>query len=91
MKLWTPPRQKRRARDWLREPAAPAAYAEPALKSIQSIAAQSGHTLASLANKSGVSRSTLRNWFSGKTMRPQLPTVKVVLKGLGYSVTFTKD
>ena len=47
--------------------------------------------MASLANKSGVSRSTLRNWFSGKTMRPQLPTVKVVLKGLGYSVTFTKD
>jgi len=91
MKLWTPPQQKRRVRDWLREPAAPAAYAEPALKSIQSIAAQSGHTLASLANKSGVSRSTLRNWFSGKTMRPQLPTVKVVLKGLGYSVTFTKD
>lgn len=61
------------------------------LKNIQSIAAQSGHTLASLANKSGVSRSTLRNWFSGKTMRPQLPTVKAVLKGLGYSVTFTKD
>jgi len=91
MKLWTPPRQKRRARDWLRESAVPVAYAEPALKSIQSIAAQSGHTMASLANKSGVSRSTLRNWFSGKTMRPQLPTVKVVLKGLGYSVTFTKD
>ena len=29
MKLWTPPQQKRRVRDWLREPAAPAAYAEP--------------------------------------------------------------
>jgi len=35
---------------------------------------------------SGVSRTTLRNWFEGDTCRPQYATVAAVLGGMGYEL-----
>lgn len=39
---------------------------------------------ARLAHLSGVSESTLRNWFDGKTRKPQFCTVAAVMGALGY-------
>jgi transcriptional regulator with XRE-family HTH domain len=36
--------------------------------------------------RSGVSTSTLYNWFHGKTQRPQFATVAAVARCLGYDV-----
>ena len=48
-----------------------------------------GFTIAALANRSGVCRSTLRNWFSGRTTRPQTPTLNAVGKVFGIELTWT--
>lgn len=37
-----------------------------------------------LSYDSGVSEATLRNWFDGKTKRPQFATVAAVMSALGY-------
>lgn len=84
------PHQKRRVRDWLREPPVRPIH-EPAIKDIKILCAEDGRSVQALAERAGVSPSTLRNWFSGKTMRPQLPTVKAVLKAIGYNVVIMKD
>lgn len=39
---------------------------------------------------SGVSVSTLHNWFDGKTRRPQYATIAAVTSSLGYSQKFVK-
>jgi transcriptional regulator with XRE-family HTH domain len=38
--------------------------------------------------RSGVSSSTLHNWFEGNTKRPQYATVMAVTRALGYKQTF---
>lgn len=43
------------------------------------------------ARLSGVSNSTLRNWFEGDTRRPQYATVAAVLSSVGYDLTPKKD
>ena len=40
---------------------------------------------------SGVSTSTLDNWFNGDTMSPQNRTVAAVITSLGYEMTFVKE
>lgn len=40
---------------------------------------------------SGVSEATLRNWFDGKTRRPQYATVAAVMGSLGYRQTWVLD
>ena len=44
-----------------------------------------------LSAESGVSTSTLRNWFDGKTRRPQYATVAAVMGSLGYRQTWVMD
>jgi hypothetical protein len=39
---------------------------------------------------SGVSRTTLDNWFHGDTKRPTNPTIEAVLTSLGYERIITK-
>jgi hypothetical protein len=39
---------------------------------------------------SGVSRTTLDNWFHGDTKRPTNPTIEAVLTSLGYERQITK-
>jgi hypothetical protein len=48
-----------------------------------------GFTVASAANKSGVCQMTLRNWFDGKTKRPQLPTLNAVGRLVGMKLAWT--
>lgn len=40
-----------------------------------------------LCEVSGVSASTPRNWFGGKTKRPQYQTVRAIARALGYDLT----
>jgi transcriptional regulator with XRE-family HTH domain len=50
----------------------------------------SGLTHVQIANKSGVTTNTLRNWFGGPTKRPQHATIAAVISVLGYHVVFVK-
>jgi len=43
-----------------------------------------------IANKSGVSRQTIENWLSGHTRKPQLSTIEMVLRILGYRIEVTR-
>ena len=40
---------------------------------------------------SGVSTSTLDNWFNGTTKSPQHATIAAVITSLGYKESFVKD
>ena len=39
-----------------------------------------------IADKSGVTQTTLRNWFTGHTRRPQAATIRAVLRSIGYDI-----
>lgn len=43
-----------------------------------------------LSKDSGVSDTTLRNWFGGKTRRPQGFTSRLVLQALGVSTEYRR-
>ena len=40
---------------------------------------------------SGVSRSTLYNWFNGETKRPQYATIMAVAAAMNYKMTFRQE
>ena len=58
--------------------------ADPVLEFIRNDITDSGWPLTYVAERSGVSVSTLRNWQNGKTKHPQNVTVEAVLRGLGW-------
>jgi transcriptional regulator with XRE-family HTH domain len=43
-----------------------------------------------VSRMSGVSPSTLANWFEGATKRPQHATLAAVITAVGYEFTFSK-
>lgn len=47
-----------------------------------------GTSLAQIERKSGVTTSCMRNWFSGKTKRPQFATIAAVAKACGKTIRF---
>lgn len=50
-----------------------------------------GYTNAFLSNESGVSITTFRNWRSGKTERPQVPTIAMAgRRCLGWKLGWVK-
>jgi transcriptional regulator with XRE-family HTH domain len=57
---------------------------DPVLEEITRAITDSGRSLAWVAERSGVSRSTIYRWENGRTRRPQNLTVEFVLKVLGY-------
>jgi hypothetical protein len=44
-----------------------------------------------LSNRSGVAQTTIRDWFNGKTMRPQFPTLNAVGKIVGLKLKWSKE
>jgi hypothetical protein len=40
---------------------------------------------------SGVSTTTLHNWFEGETRRPQYATVAAIISSVGYEAKFVKE
>lgn len=59
---------------------------DPILDLINGLVKESGMSFEQISNRCGVSKSTLRNWDVGKTMRPQAVTVKFVLNAIGYDL-----
>lgn len=57
---------------------------DPMIDDVRSIYLASGVNYHWIEDASGVKASTLRNWFEGKTKRPQAATVNAVLRALGY-------
>lgn len=43
-----------------------------------------------IADRSGVSPTTIHNWFSGKTKRPQVPTLNAVGRLVGWQLKWVR-
>ncbi len=56
---------------------------DPVIDKVRTIVEDSGQTYKRVSEDSGVSRTTLGNWFNGKTRRPQFATVNAVARALG--------
>ena len=63
---------------------------DPIIDEIRTIYAASGTNYRWIADESGVSISTLVNWFGGKTKRPQAASINAVLRSLGYQLSITE-
>jgi transcriptional regulator with XRE-family HTH domain len=63
---------------------------DPVIDKMRGPVKQSEMTYAEISDKSGVSASTIYNWFEGKTKRPQYATVVAVMRVLGYKEFFVK-
>lgn len=68
------------------KPAIP--YRDPLLD--EALRALSSIETTFLANKSGLSRSTIANWRSGKTRRPQSISLQFALRAAGYDLAIVK-
>jgi DNA-binding phage protein len=65
---------------------------DPIIDVMRTLVEKSGMSWDEIAEKSGVSKTTLYGWFQGKTMRPQFATVMAVLTTLGVDFkTFSKQ
>lgn len=59
---------------------------DPIIDEIRTIYQDSGVNYAWVHKQSGVSTTTLTNWFTGDTKRPQAATINAVLRPLGYKL-----
>jgi DNA-binding phage protein len=57
---------------------------DPVIDVLRTMKADSGMTDTKIATLSNVSRNTLKNWFVGKTRRPQFATVAACAVAMGY-------
>jgi transcriptional regulator with XRE-family HTH domain len=64
---------------------------DPIIDEIRTIYQDSGYTYKQIHEGSGVTTSTLTNWFSGDTRRPQAATVNAVLRAMGYKLGIVKN
>lgn len=63
---------------------------DPVIDRIRTIVKDEGLNYSEIGVISGVSSTTLHNWFEGATRRPQYATVAAVTSSLGYQQEFTK-
>jgi hypothetical protein len=63
---------------------------DPIIDQMRTLIEDAGVSWLFIERHSGVSRSCLRAWFKGKTRRPQHPTVKAVLRSIGYDYQIVK-
>ena len=63
---------------------------DPAIDLLRTAIADTGVSYARIERDSGVTTTTLRNWFHGKTRRPQHATVMAVARAIGYDFVLTK-
>jgi len=61
---------------------------DPIIDEIRTVVQGSGWTHKRIQEESGVTTTTLRNWFGGKTMKPQAATLNAVARALGYKLGF---
>lgn len=63
---------------------------DPVIDRIRTIVQDEGIKEKNLAIISGVSVTTLTNWFEGETRKPQYATIAAVTMSLGYETQFVK-
>jgi transcriptional regulator with XRE-family HTH domain len=64
---------------------------DPVIDKVRTLVAREGLKHKDVERISGVSSTTLHNWFDGQTRRPQFATVAAVTSSLGYSAKFVKS
>lgn len=63
---------------------------DPIIFEIERLIDESGVSFAHIERRSGVTPTTLRNWFQGKTKRPMHCTIRAVLRCIGYDYAIVK-
>jgi transcriptional regulator with XRE-family HTH domain len=63
---------------------------DPVIDKMRSMVKKEGLKYSRIQELSGVTPTTLYNWFDGKTRRPQYATVIAVARALGYKESFTR-
>lgn len=63
---------------------------DPVLELVRDMVDEAKLPYAKISHLSGVSESTLYNWFHGKTRKPQFATVAAVMGGLGYRMVWER-
>jgi transcriptional regulator with XRE-family HTH domain len=63
---------------------------DPVIDRLRSLVQKEGLSYGEVHVISGVSDTTLRNWFEGETRRPQYATVAAVTSSLGYTTKFVR-
>ena len=63
---------------------------DPVIDKMRTMVKREGLKYGEISNLSGVSATTMHNWFEGKTKRPQYATVMAVVIALGYRVSYVK-
>jgi len=63
---------------------------DPVIDKVRTIVQREGVTHQQLSWISGVSATTLYNWFEGQTRRPQHASIMAVVTSLGYRQAFVK-
>jgi hypothetical protein len=64
---------------------------DPMMLQINMLVKNSKMTPTAICNKSGISKTCLRNWMKLKTRRPQGVTMKFVLRVLGYDIRIVQS
>lgn len=64
---------------------------DPVIDRIRTLVQDEGLSYREIGIISGVSSTTLTNWFEGETRRPQYATVAAVTGSLGYKQEFVKS
>ena len=64
---------------------------DPVIDEVRTLVADSDRTYQQVHEASGVSVTTLYNWFEGTTKKPQYATVMAVVRALGYESRFVKS
>jgi transcriptional regulator with XRE-family HTH domain len=63
---------------------------DPVIDRLRTIIQDESVSYAEIHAMSGVTQTTLWNWFSGSTKRPQFATVMAVARSLGYDMQIVK-
>lgn len=63
---------------------------DPVIDRIRTMVKDEGLSYGEIHVISGVSDTTLRNWFDGETKKPQYATIAAVTSSLGYKQEFVK-
>jgi len=64
---------------------------DPAMLETVQLMRESNKTIGVISNRCGVSKTCLRNWQRGKTKRPQITTLRFVLRALGYKLSIARE
>jgi transcriptional regulator with XRE-family HTH domain len=63
---------------------------DPIIDRLRTIKKDEKYTDAEISERSGVSTTTLYNWFQGATRRPQHATIMAVARCMGYDYELVK-